>query len=122
MVDNLYDAENEVIDGIRLVSDYLNNGTLKICRRCDSLVKEFQSYVWDARSAKTGVDKPLKENDHALDSLRYCLYTHFFGKSVSRMTPADLDRTYNEAVGGGHELPAPFRQPLDYYSGRFSSF
>lgn len=124
MVDNLYDAENEVLDGIRLVSDYLNNGTLKICRSCDALIKEFQSYVWDSRSEKIGVDKPLKENDHALDSLRYALYTHFFGKSLSRLTPQDIDRSYREAVGGGYDLPAPFIQPHDgsYYAAGFSSF
>jgi hypothetical protein len=49
-----------------MVSNYLNNGTLKICRNCDHLIKEFQSYVWDAKSQKTGIDKPLKENDHCL--------------------------------------------------------
>jgi PBSX family phage terminase large subunit len=64
-ISNLYDAENEVIDGIRLVSNYMNNGTLKICRNCSHLIKEIQSYTWDHKSQKTGVDKPAKENDHA---------------------------------------------------------
>jgi PBSX family phage terminase large subunit len=62
---NLYDAENEVLDGIRFVSKYMSNGTLKICRKCETLIKEIQGYVWDPRSAKTGEDKPLKDRDHA---------------------------------------------------------
>ena len=37
----LYDAENEVLDGIRFVGKSLSNGTLKICRNCDALIKEF---------------------------------------------------------------------------------
>lgn len=65
-ISNLYDAENEVVDGIRFVSKYLNNGTLKICRRCDALIKEFQSYVWDSKCQQNGIDKPLKKNDHCV--------------------------------------------------------
>jgi phage terminase large subunit len=107
-VSNLFDAENEVLDGIRLVSKFLSNGTLKICRKCESLIKEIQGYVWDPKCGKTGEDKPLKDRDHACDSLRYALYTHFFGKEQSRMTAQDLDRLYIEAMGGS-TLPAPFR-------------
>ena len=44
------------------------------------------------------------------DALRYAIYTHFFGKEMSRMTDKDLDRLYNEAMGG-NDLPAPFRDP-----------
>lgn len=109
-IQNLYDAENEVLDGIRLVGKYLNNGTLKICRKCDNLIKEFQSYVWDPKCAKTGVDKPLKQSDHCLDSLRYALFTHFFGKEGSRMTAKELDANYNEAMGR-QNINSPFFDP-----------
>jgi PBSX family phage terminase large subunit len=110
-ISNVYDAENEVLDGIRVVSNYLNNGTLKVCKRCSHLIKEFQGYVWDSKCQKTGIDKPLKENDHILDSLRYSLFTHFFGKSEQRLTPQEIDRNYNEARGYSEDVPAPFRQP-----------
>ncbi len=103
----LYDAQNEVIDGIRFVANYLNNGTLKICRKCTPMIHEFQSYVWDANCKKTGVDKPAKEYDHSLDALRYCLYTHFFGRGNA--PKVDWERLWNETRGGGDELPAPFR-------------
>ena len=110
-VEHLYDAENEVIDGIRTVSTYLNQGSMKICRKCSHLIKEFQSYVWDPKCAQTGVDKPLKENDHALDALRYAMYTHFFGKDQKGLTAMDIDRMHREVFGGNHDLPAPFRDP-----------
>lgn len=112
-IQNLYDAENEVIDGIRLTAKYFNNGTLKICRNCEALIKEMQSYVWDARCAQTGVDKPLKENDHSLDALRYALTTHFLGKDGSRLTAGDIDRMRQE-VYGGYNLPKPFCEPNEY--------
>lgn len=111
-ITNVYDAENEVVDGIRMVSNYLINGSLKICRNCEHLIKEMQSYVWDPKSQKTGVDVPLKQSDHACDALRYIIYTHFFGKAESRMTPKDLDRLYHEAMGTSSQfdLPAQFRE------------
>jgi len=108
-VQNLYDAENEVIDGIRLVSKFLSNGTLKVCRNCQELVKEIQGYIWDPKCKKTGVDKPLKERDHLCDAVRYAIFTHFFGKENSRISPQELDKMYNEAMGIGDDLPAPFR-------------
>jgi len=46
-VSNLYEAKNEVIDGIRFVSQLLSNGTLKISKACKNLIHEIQSYVWD---------------------------------------------------------------------------
>lgn len=113
-INNLYDAENEVIDGIRKVGDLLNNGTLKICRKCDNLIKEFQSYVWDSKSLLTGVDKPKKENDHALDSLRYAIYTHMFAKDVKGMSANEYDRMRAEAYGGQPDLPEFFRDPREY--------
>lgn len=114
-VSNLYDAENEVIDGVRFVSKLLNEGTLKICRNCTHLLKEIQSYVWDPKSAKTGVDKPMKAFDHVLDSLRYACYTHFFNKSLSSMSAIELDNSWREAMGGGDaNLPDVFRSPESY--------
>lgn len=109
-VTNLYEAKNEVADGIRLVSSLLGNGTLKITAKCANLIKEFQSYVWDPKSFKTGEDRPLKESDHALDALRYAMYTHFFGKSGESLRPEDIDRMEAEAWQGSQaNLPKPFQ-------------
>lgn len=74
-VQNLYEAENEVIDGIRYVNNLLNNGTLKICRSCDNLISEIQSYVWDPKAQAKGEDKPLKQSDHACVTGDTIVYT-----------------------------------------------
>lgn len=73
------DADNSVIDGIRLVSSMLQAGRLKVSRNCPNLIKEFSSYVWDAKRQEKGEDEPVKKFDHALDALRYGLMT-MFGK------------------------------------------
>lgn len=76
-IDNIVDADNDVLNGIRTVSNFLSNGTLKVCRKCKSLIKEMYTYVWDEKSVERGEDKPKKQNDHCLDGLRYSIFTYF---------------------------------------------
>lgn len=68
-------AKNDVLDGIRFVATLLNQGSVFIDQSCVNLIKEFASYIWDAKAAEHGEDKPVKEYDHALDALRYLAYT-----------------------------------------------
>ncbi|MFF3558960.1 PBSX family phage terminase large subunit [Streptomyces sp. NPDC002574] len=68
-------ADNEVINGIRLVSNLLANDQLRIHRSCRELLKEMDSYTWDPKAALDGHDAPLKQNDHGVDALRYALRT-----------------------------------------------
>lgn len=71
----VWEANNDVLDGIRTVATALSNGLLYVLKTCKNLLREFASYVWDPKSQKLGVDKPVKEYDHALDALRYFIYT-----------------------------------------------
>jgi PBSX family phage terminase large subunit len=65
-------ANNDVLDGIRIVSRMLKNGNIMIHRSCTNCIREFGLYSWDDRSS---VDNVLKENDHSMDDLRYFVYT-----------------------------------------------
>lgn len=71
------DANNSVIDGIRFVSSMIQNNMFFVDRKCKNTIKEFASYVWDSKAQRRGEDKPIKENDHAMDRNRYGLYSHF---------------------------------------------
>lgn len=96
-LNSILDADNEVLTGIRFTSQLLSNGTFKICKACTNAIKEFSTYVWDERASKRGIDQPLKQNDHVMDSIRYALYTHFFNKPQSRKTEQDyinMERLY----------------------------
>ena len=66
-------AVNDVLDGIRVVSSMLKAGMVLIHSGCADSIREFGLYSWDA-DAK-GDDKVLKENDHAMDDIRYFCYT-----------------------------------------------
>ena len=58
-------ANNDVLDGIRFVSNLFTQGDLVICKQCENLIKEIEGYTWDPKSAKLGEDIPVKVRDHA---------------------------------------------------------
>lgn len=79
---NVKEADNAVIDGINVVLNWLDENRIHIiAERCPNLLREFASYIWDAKAQERGEDKPVKQNDHALDALRYILQTLFPIKS-----------------------------------------
>lgn len=81
-------AKNDVVDGIRRVSDALKKNLIFISPLCKDTIREFSLYRWDEKSLH---DAPVKENDHAMDDLRYFITTAlstgsggFFALSVDR--------------------------------------
>lgn len=65
-------ARNNVLDGIRKVSTALKDHSINICTTCKDSMREFSLYRWDD---KNGCDSPVKENDHAMDDIRYFVTT-----------------------------------------------
>ncbi len=65
-------AINDVKDGIRQVSDALKQRELMFSPACRDILREFSLYRWDEKSLH---DAPIKENDHAMDDLRYFVAT-----------------------------------------------
>jgi len=61
-------AINSVIDGIRITSSLLNAGMIHIDPSCKDCIREFGLYRWDEKKTS---DTVLKENDHAMDEVRY---------------------------------------------------
>jgi len=53
----------------------LKSGRIVICRTCGAAAREFGLYRWDEKA--TGGDKPIKENDHAMDDVRYFVHRIF---------------------------------------------
>lgn len=69
-------AKNDVADGIRRVSESIKGGRIKICSCCKDILREFSLYRWTDGSRK---DVPEKENDHAMDDMRYFVSTILYG-------------------------------------------
>ena len=65
-------AKNDVLAGINTTARFLQDGTIKIHRSCSACIREFGLYRWDE---KAEADRPVKENDHAMDDIRYFAYT-----------------------------------------------
>ena len=65
-------ANNGVIDGIRNTMTLIENDRIFICECCEDIIREFSLYRWDEKSEK---DSVIKENDHAMDDMRYFVNT-----------------------------------------------
>ena len=68
-------AVNDVIPGIQKVGERLFDGSLKINKECVHLIKDMSNYRWDEQAGAFGSDKPIKEDDHGPDALRYDVWT-----------------------------------------------
>ena len=66
------DANNAVLDGIRLTGSLLLAGRILFDASCENTFDEFGSYCWDEKSQ---TDAVVKESDHAMDMIRYFAYT-----------------------------------------------
>ena len=71
------DADNDVVNGIKVVSGMIFNKQVLVHRSCQNLIESIYSYVWDEKASDRGEDAPKKEFDHGSDSLRYLLYSEF---------------------------------------------
>ena len=76
-------ADNEVARGISDVSVMLNTDRLLFASCCKKTIREFGAYVWDAKAAEHGEERPVKTNDHAMDAVRY------FVRSMRLVKPAE---------------------------------
>jgi PBSX family phage terminase large subunit len=65
-------ANNDVVDGIREVAKAFKQGKIKVTKNCSGAIQEFSEYRWDDKKQE---DKPIKENDHAMDEIRYFVNT-----------------------------------------------
>lgn len=65
---NVVKAKNDVLSGIRTTAQLLQNGTLVICNTCTDSIREFGLYRWEEDTAR---DRVRKQDDHAMDDIRY---------------------------------------------------
>ena len=61
-------AENDVLSGIRITAGMLKERKIVLCSNCVDCLREMELYCWSDRE---GREAPRKENDHAMDEMRY---------------------------------------------------
>lgn len=69
-------GKNDVVNGIRKTAVALQQGWLLFSPVCTDCIREFGLYRWDEKALE---DRPLKENDHAMDEVRYFVSTIMSG-------------------------------------------
>ena len=65
-------ANNDVVDGIQHTAECLREGKIKINDCCKRTIQEYGLYRWDEKATD---DRPVKDNDHAMDMTRYFVNT-----------------------------------------------
>ena len=65
-------ADNDVLNGIRCVASLMQAGLVTIHESCTASRREFGLYSWDDKAKE---DRVVKENDHAMDDIRYFVST-----------------------------------------------
>lgn len=103
------DANNDVLFGIKLMSQFISGKNLMIHKSCKNLIDQCQSYAWDSKYAERGEDKPIKKDDHAVDSTRYLLASAFknglHGQVDSNLTVEEIKRRIYGDDGYGFMNP-----------------
>lgn len=77
-------ANNDVLNGIRETSSAIERGLIKVNPNCKNWKNEAQSYVWDTAAIE---DKPIKDHDHLMDSMRYFVKTMRITKKLGNYDP-----------------------------------
>ena len=67
-------ADNAVIAGIQYKKQLLQEDRLLISETCQNMINEFGTYQWKGEPDKPK-EEPIKKDDHAMDALRYALYS-----------------------------------------------
>ena len=69
--------KDSVRNGINVVKELFKTGRLRIHESCQNLIYELETYAYaEKRQDRNEEENPIKENDHALDALRYALSMH----------------------------------------------
>lgn len=78
----VYPAKKSVKDGI----DEVLSHKLFITKSSFNVIKEIKTYVWQEDKDGKPLDEPVKINDHAMDAIRYAIYSRLksFTTSITK--------------------------------------
>jgi len=70
-IDPAVKGKDSVLTGINTVKSAFHSGQLTINDKCINLIDELETYAWKMDKDNNETDQPVKDNDDAVDSLRY---------------------------------------------------
>jgi len=103
-------AKKDVMPGIEEVQRLLMPGgngkpRLRVTANCKNTIREMASYQWETNNTerRDAADEPKKKDDHAVDALRYAVYSEKQGQWLTpdRITGAASVSSRIDSVMGG---------------------
>lgn len=89
---NCRDVSKDTVAGVDRVRELFKQNRIHIHPDCHNLIHELETYRYpEKKPDKNEEEKPVKENDHALDALRYALY---MVSPIMEPTPDPIFETY----------------------------
>ncbi len=80
------EVSKDVEAGINSVREMLNTGRLLVHSSCINLINEFETYSYpDRKPNQNEYEAPIKENDHAMDAIRYVIYMQGRGNGIANV-------------------------------------
>jgi len=63
-------------DSVRAGIDFLRSQKIFVIEGSSNIIKEVSTYKWKVDKNDEPIPEPVKFNDHALDAIRYAIFTH----------------------------------------------
>ncbi len=90
--------KDSIKSGIQKVRELFLSGRLKVNKKCVNTIYELETYCYPDKKEIRDPEIPIKENDHAMDAMRYALSMR---ESSSGITSVQ-NRTHYQNIGNPH--------------------
>jgi PBSX family phage terminase large subunit len=87
--------KDSIKNGITKVRELFKSNRLHIHKKCENLIYELETYSYpDKKDLHNEEENPIKENDHAVDALRYAIMMTVGSSTyATQFVPKNIDRT-----------------------------
>lgn len=65
-----------IFAGVMKIKSLIKKKLLHVSPLCENVLKEIDSYIWGTPRESEKYESPKDENNHALDAIRYAIYTY----------------------------------------------
>lgn len=87
--------KDSIVNGIQKIRELLKADKLRVHKNCLNTIMEFETYSYpDKEDMQNSKELPIKDNDHAMDAIRYAIFMQplQFSKVATQFIPSNLTR------------------------------
>lgn len=71
----------DTLECIQVMSSLFHQGYLRVHESCTETINQIHGYEWDSKASQKGIDRPIKRDDHYIDSMRAPIMHHLYRES-----------------------------------------